>query len=76
MGSFDDFKALNNLLLPLLIGLFSLFILRPAYKQCRKKLNHKNEKDDKNDNRKEEDTLHDVHINAQSNDDAHNETSM
>ena len=76
LGSFDDFKALNNLLLPLLIGLFSLFILRPAYKQCRKKLNHKNEKDDKNDNRKEEDTLHDVHINAQSNDDAHNETSM
>jgi len=70
LGSFDDFKALHNLLLPLLIGLFSLFVLQPAYKHCRKKLNHKNV------NRSEEDTLRDEHINVQSNDDAHNEASM
>ena len=77
LGSFDDFKALHNLLLPFLIGLFSLFILQPTYKHSRKKLNHNNEEDDNNnDNRKEEGTLCDVHIDVQSNDDAHNETSM
>ena len=43
MGSFDDFQGVQNLLLPLLIGVFTLFVIKPAYNYVTAKLHDKSE---------------------------------
>ena len=42
LGSFSDFKSLQNMLLPLLVVLLSIFIMKPAYKLVCKTLNNNN----------------------------------
>ena len=45
LGSFSDFKSLQNMLLPLLVVLLSIFIMKPAYKFACKTLNNNNNAD-------------------------------
>ena len=48
LGTFDDFPELQNLLLPLLIGLLTFFVMKPAYSFVKKKLNDDKSEDNYN----------------------------
>ena len=37
-GSYDDFEAIQNLVLPLLIGMLTYFVVKPTYKQAKRKI--------------------------------------
>ena len=49
LGSFSDFKSLQNMLLPLLVVLLSIFIMKPAYKFVCKALSNSNSTEKSND---------------------------
>ena len=53
MGSFNDFQGVHNLLLPLMIGIFTLFVLKPAYSYVTAKLN-----DDKSEEKYKTESVH------------------
>ena len=47
LGSFSDFQSLQNILLPLLVVLLSIFILKPGYKYVCKTVNGDISKEEK-----------------------------
>ena len=43
LGSFDDFEVIQNLVPPLLIGVFSYFIVNPTFRQAKQKFSFGND---------------------------------
>ena len=67
LGNFHDFEAIQNLLLPLVIGFLSLFIFKPVYKQLKARAQHT-----KDSNNNEEDANIIINLTSQNNEESHN----